>query len=62
MNRYTIITGMCYAISTPLGVHIGYQMGLGNWTYVIIETAALMVVHIIAPMFWIKAQTHELKE
>ncbi len=62
LNKYMIFTGICYALSTPLGVHIGYLMGQDNWTMVFIELAILIVIHILAPIMWVKAQTLDLKE
>ena len=50
MNKYLLCAGLCYAISTPIGVHIGYQMALSNWAFVVIETVVLMIIHMIAPM------------
>ena len=62
LNRYMIYTGICYALSTPLGVHIGFLMGQDNWTQVFIELAILVVIHILAPIMWVKAQTLDLKQ
>jgi hypothetical protein len=65
MNKYILCAGLCYAISTPIGVHIGYQMALSNWAFVVIETVILMIIHMIAPIVWIKAQTvdiHHIKK
>ena len=62
LNKYMIFTGICYALSTPLGVHIGYLMGQDDWTMVFIELAVLIVIHILAPIMWVKAQTLDLKE
>ncbi len=61
MNKYMIFTGVCYALSTPLGVHIGYLMGQENWPQVFVELALLIVIHIIAPIMWVKAQTLDIK-
>lgn len=60
MNKYSLCAGLCYAISTPIGVHIGYQMALSNWIFVFIETIILMIIHMMAPMVWIKAQTADI--
>jgi hypothetical protein len=62
MNRYMLFTGLCYALSTPLGVHIGYLMGQENWMQVLGELAILVVIHMIAPVMWVKAQTLDLEE
>jgi len=62
LNKYMIFTGICYALSTPLGVHIGFLMGQDNWTQVFIELAILVVIHILAPIMWVKAQTLDLKQ
>ena len=62
MNRYMLFTGICYALSTPLGVHIGYLMGQEHWVQVFVELALLVVIHMIAPVMWVKAQTTDLKE
>ena len=62
MNRYIVFTGICYALSTPLGVHIGYLMGQDNWPQAFIEIGILIVIQIVAPVMWIKAQTHEIEE
>jgi hypothetical protein len=61
MNRYMLFTGICYALSTPIGVHIGYLMGQESWTQVFIELAILVVIHMIAPIMWVKAQTLDLE-
>lgn len=61
MNKYMLLTGICYALSTPIGVHIGYLMGQGSWTQVFAELALLVVIHMSAPVFWVKAQTLDLK-
>ena len=62
MNRYMLYTGICYALSTPLGVHIGYLMGQDNWPQVFVELALLVIIHVVAPVMWVKAQTMDLKE
>lgn len=62
MNRYMVFTGMCYALSTPLGVHIGFLMGQDRWPQVFAELAVLIVIQTIAPIFWVKAQTTDLKD
>ena len=62
MNKYMIFTGICYALSTPLGVHIGYLMGQDAWPQVFVELAILVVIHILAPIMWVKAQTLDLKQ
>jgi len=49
-------------VATPLGVHIGYQMALSNWIYAVVETIILMIIHMIAPLIWIKAQTEDIKK
>ena len=61
MNKYMLFTGICYALSTPLGVHIGYLMGQENWPQVFAELALLIVIHMIAPVMWVKAQTKDLE-
>ena len=62
MNKYKFLTGLCYGVSTPIGVHIGFLMGQGQWTQAILETLVLMVIHMLAPNFWIKAQTIDIKD
>jgi hypothetical protein len=54
-------TGICYGLSTPIGVHIGYLMAKNNWIWVFIETGILIALHLVAPLLWIKAQTYDLK-
>jgi len=49
-------------VATPLGVHIGYQMALSNWIYAVVETIILMIIHMIAPLIWIKAHTEDIKK
>jgi hypothetical protein len=61
VNRYLIATGVCYALSTPIGVHIGYLMGLDRWPQVFAELIVLVVIHMTAPVMWVKAQTLDLK-
>lgn len=56
-----LFTGICYALSTPVGVHIGYLMGQETWTQVFLELAVLIVIHMLAPVFWVKAQTLDLE-
>ena len=55
-------TGICYALGTPIGVHIGYLMATENWPLVIAETVILVILHIFAPIFWVKAQTYDLTQ
>ena len=62
MNKYLIVTGACYALSTPIGVHIGYLMGQNNWTQVFLELGFLMIIQMIAPVMWVKAQTSEIEK
>ena len=62
MNRYMLFTGLCYALSTPIGVHIGYLMGLDRWPQVFVELAFLIAIHMLAPIMWVKAQTLDLKK
>ena len=62
VNKYLVATGLCYALTTPIGVHVGYLMAQGNWTMVVVETAFLMCLHMMAPTMWVKAQTKDLKE
>ena len=62
MNRYMLFTGVCYALSTPLGVHIGYLMGQDRWLQVLGELAILILLQTMAPVMWVKAQTLDLKE
>jgi hypothetical protein len=61
LNKYLIATGVCYALSTPIGVHIGYLMGLERWPQVIAELIILVIIHMTAPVMWVKAQTLDLK-
>jgi len=62
MNKYLIVTGACYALSTPIGVHIGLLMGQNNWPQVFAELAVLMCIQMIAPVMWVKAQTAEIEK
>ena len=62
LNKYLLTTGICYALGTPISVHIGYMMATENWPLVVIETIALVILHIFAPIFWVKAQTYDLQE
>jgi hypothetical protein len=62
MNRFMFFTGICYALSTPLGVHIGFLMGVGNWAQVFLELAILIVLQTMAPVMWVKAQTMDIKQ
>ena len=62
MNRYMFFTGICYALSTPLGVHIGYLMGMDRWLQVLGELFLLIILQTMAPVMWVKAQTLDLKE
>ncbi len=62
MNRYMLFTGVCYALSTPLGVHIGYLMGQDRWLQVLGELVILIMLQTMAPVMWVKAQTLDLKE
>ena len=62
MNKYLLITGACYALSTPVGVHIGYLMGQNNWPQVFAELIFLMCIQMIAPVMWVKAQTAEIEK
>jgi hypothetical protein len=57
-----ISTGLFYGLSTPIGVHIGYLMAKNNWLWVFIESAALVTLHIFAPLLWIKAQTYDIQK
>lgn len=62
MNKFMFFTGICYALSTPLGVHIGYLMGIGKWFQVFLELTILIVLQTMAPAMWVKAQTLDLKQ
>jgi ABC-type nitrate/sulfonate/bicarbonate transport system permease component len=57
-----LFTGVCYALSTPLGVHIGYLMGQDRWLQVLGELVILIMLQTMAPVMWVKAQTLDLKE
>ncbi len=62
MNRFSVLTGFCYAMTTPIGVHAGYMMAMQNWVVVVAEIGVLMCLQVLAPTFWIKAQTMELEK
>ncbi len=62
MNKYLLVTGACYALATPIGVHIGLLMGQDNWPQVFLELAILMVIQMTAPVMWVKAQTAEIEK
>ena len=62
MNRYMILAGMIAAVSTPLGVHIGYLMACNMWFFFIIEIGFLTILHLIAPLIWVRAQTIDIRD
>jgi len=59
MNRYSILVGICYAVATPIGVHIGIMMAYNEWLLVFIELVVLTLINLMAPFLWIRAQTIE---
>lgn len=62
MNKYIIIVTIITTITMPLGVYIGYQMALENWSIVVLGILFLMVEHIFTDLMWVRGQSIDAKE
>ena len=60
MNWYLIAAGIIAAVSTPLGVHIGYLMAYNQWPFFLLEMGLLTIIHMVSPIIWIRAQTNDI--